>query len=290
MKREMIIFLCSLILEFAIAPLRVVTITPEFSGFKLALFVGFVIYYFFTYLILWKYSNGNRPFVLFLLIMGGCLLVQLPIRILEFHSCLSSFPEFLFHILGIFLAYATFRMKAYIRCFFFLFGFMASIYMVMFGFNYWFNYVSNGNFTGKVIEHFNKTELVLFDREGKQINLNYKKERYLILNFWTTACGYCIQEIPEINKLFDSLSDQNDIMLYGICVDYNNDAEQAFKILGLKGAKYPNFMLKKNPDLLQQMKIKYYPTILIVDTRNNDIICRGNMEVVQLFVNKLLDK
>ncbi|MET0298732.1 MAG: TlpA disulfide reductase family protein [Flavitalea sp.] len=39
---------------------------------------------------------------------------------------------------------------------------------------------------------------------GKQINTDNLKGKIVILNFWSTTCGPCIEEMPGLNKLIDS--------------------------------------------------------------------------------------
>ena len=38
--------------------------------------------------------------------------------------------------------------------------------------------------------------------QGKLVNLSDYKGKVVLLNFWGTWCGPCLQEIPDFNKLY----------------------------------------------------------------------------------------
>ena len=54
------------------------------------------------------------------------------------------------------------------------------------------------------------------DLDGKYINATDLKGSYVLVNFWATWCAPCIEEIPELNKLF---RDNDNIQLVGIAID-----------------------------------------------------------------------
>jgi peroxiredoxin len=49
----------------------------------------------------------------------------------------------------------------------------------------------------------------LKDIDGKSHSLAALKGKIVVLNFWFTACGACIQEMPELNKLQQQYADKN---------------------------------------------------------------------------------
>ncbi len=49
----------------------------------------------------------------------------------------------------------------------------------------------------------------LKDVDGKTVSLSALKGKTVVLNFWFTACGGCIQEMPELNKLQQQYAGKN---------------------------------------------------------------------------------
>lgn len=49
----------------------------------------------------------------------------------------------------------------------------------------------------------------LKDIYGKTVSLAELKGKTVVLNFWFTACGNCVQEIPELNKLQQQYAGKN---------------------------------------------------------------------------------
>ena len=44
--------------------------------------------------------------------------------------------------------------------------------------------------------------IVLQDQYGKKHNLEEYKGKVVVINFWATWCGYCVQELPEFEKVY----------------------------------------------------------------------------------------
>jgi thiol-disulfide isomerase/thioredoxin len=72
-------------------------------------------------------------------------------------------------------------------------------------------------------------EIVGTDLNGKPLKLSDYRGRVVVLSFWFTGCGPCMEMIPKERKLVDSLKDQP-FALLGICGDTKLET-------GLKTAK-----------------------------------------------------
>jgi peroxiredoxin len=53
----------------------------------------------------------------------------------------------------------------------------------------------------------------LKDIDGKTVSLASLKGKTVVLNFWFTACGSCVQEMPELNKLQQQYAGKNVVFL-----------------------------------------------------------------------------
>jgi peroxiredoxin len=61
-------------------------------------------------------------------------------------------------------------------------------------------------------------DFVIKDMDGKDVNLAAFRGKVVLLNFWATWCGPCLQEIPEFVDLQARYRDQG-LVIVGISVD-----------------------------------------------------------------------
>ena len=60
-------------------------------------------------------------------------------------------------------------------------------------------------------------EFELMDLEGNMVKLSDLRGTNLIINFWATWCPYCVDEMPDLQKLHDKYKD-DDFMVIAINV------------------------------------------------------------------------
>lgn len=96
-----------------------------------------------------------------------------------------------------------------------------------------------------------------------------------IVNFWSNGCGTCIEEMPELEQMYQEFKEQN-INLIGVGADSGESEEQlatAQEILKEKGVTYQN--ISPNPenafykDFISELT--GYPNTYIVDREGNII-------------------
>lgn len=96
-----------------------------------------------------------------------------------------------------------------------------------------------------------------------------------IVNFWNNGCGTCIEEMPELEELYQQFKEQN-INLIGVGTDSGEGEEQlstAKEILEEKGVTYINISPDPEGTFYQEFisDIFTYPTTYIVDSDGNII-------------------
>ena len=62
--------------------------------------------------------------------------------------------------------------------------------------------------------------------DGSLIKLSENRDKNVLLNFWYTGCGFCVTEMPDLQKLQDTYPD--DLLLLAINVGENKDEIEAF--------------------------------------------------------------
>lgn len=96
-----------------------------------------------------------------------------------------------------------------------------------------------------------------------------------IINFWNNGCGTCIEEMPELEELYQQLKEEN-INLIGVGTDSGEGDEQletAKEILAEKGVTYQNLSPGPDGDFYKDFvsQLAGYPTTYVVDSEGNII-------------------
>ena len=103
--------------------------------------------------------------------------------------------------------------------------------------------------------------LVLYDQYGKEHNLEEYKGKVVVINFWATWCGYCVEEMPAFEKVYKEFgSNEKDVIFLGVAgpkskENLNNvdvEKEEVIKFLNEHKITYPNlttYVINKNGNL-----------------------------------------
>jgi thiol-disulfide isomerase/thioredoxin len=92
--------------------------------------------------------------------------------------------------------------------------------------------------------------------------------KYILLDFWYTACGPCIKEIPELNEFYAKLLKREDVILISINTDAaNGQNNEAYVIDKSKHYKisFPVVYDKSTPSIAEQLDVQGYPQKFILD-------------------------
>ena len=93
--------------------------------------------------------------------------------------------------------------------------------------------------------------IVLYDQYGKKHNIEEYKGKVVVINFWATWCGYCVQEIPEFEKVYKEFgSNKKDVIILGVAgpkskENQNNvdvEKDKVISFLKKKNIIYPSLM------------------------------------------------
>ncbi|MGM0873356.1 MAG: TlpA disulfide reductase family protein [Bacillota bacterium] len=79
-----------------------------------------------------------------------------------------------------------------------------------------------------VIEGEKAVDFSLKTVEDKEINLSHFHGKVIVVNFWTTWCAYCQEEMEELNKFYSETKSSN-VELIGVNVTSSEKSEQAVR-------------------------------------------------------------
>jgi len=86
-------------------------------------------------------------------------------------------------------------------------------------------------------------DLELTDINKKRINLSDLKGSVVLVNFWATWCGSCVEELPSMERLFRLLSVNSGFKM--VTILYKDDLQQASGYMKQNGYTFPVYL---NPD------------------------------------------
>lgn len=96
--------------------------------------------------------------------------------------------------------------------------------------------------------------------DGTTIKLSEMRDKNVIINFWATWCGYCVLEMPDLQKLQETYKD--DLLILAVNVGESKEVVQKFmdeNNLNL------TVVLDKDMAVSNNYGIRSYPTTIAVN-------------------------
>lgn len=111
----------------------------------------------------------------------------------------------------------------------------------------------------------NSFSFSMVDANGKTLNLEELKGKVVFINFWATWCAPCIAEMPSIQKLYDKVKTDKDIVI--LTVEIDGKSEKALKFMQNKNLTLPVYFPQSAiPTEFLKGSI---PTTIILDKKGN---------------------
>lgn len=288
-KRLVYIVLISFFLDIAISPLR------GYVSLMSSAVVGFALYFIFTTIVIKKFANAFTPIYLLLAIVIGNSIFQVPARIFYFNSSLSSLPDYIMHIVGVFAGYwFILSRQRYLRTAIALLSIILCLFVYFKGYSMWMHKLNHDTFTGLVTLTPHITNVEFQTDIDNTLTLESFKGKYLVLDCWYTYCGVCYEKFPQVQKLYDTYKDNPEVIIYAMHSRLENqkdkeDVKKGSSILQKRGYSFPCLSIDMDNPVIKELGVNTYPTVLIFDKESN-LIFRGRIEIADKFVKKLLKK
>lgn len=120
--------------------------------------------------------------------------------------------------------------------------------------------------------------------EGKNVSLKDFRGKKVLVNFWATWCPYCIQEMPDLNKLYIENKDKDFVVL---AVDVGESKADVEKYI--KDNPYDfEVLLDKDGRVSMEYLVRGIPTSFMIDKEG---IIRGIKMNMMTYpeMNQMLD-
>lgn len=272
-KNDIIISLLSLTLCLICTPLRVLSLYN-------AAIIESIVYSFITFLLLRKYVDAKYSIIrIILCIILGRIIIELPIRIVDFDKTLPTLMVTIIVILSTILTGLIYSNK---KKYVIILSFISWIICAFIGHKVWFDYINFGHLSNiKITSHTIQTI-------EDEIKLDTIKSNYILLEFWNSSCGSCIKQFPQYQKLYDKY--KNEILIRSVFVRYkdNENIFDGINCINKQECNFPIWSIDKNSSLLKELEIKVYPTIIIIN-HDKEIIFKGNLKEAENKMYHLLD-
>ncbi|WP_397363741.1 peroxiredoxin family protein [Olleya sp. R77988] len=126
---------------------------------------------------------------------------------------------------------------------------------------------SDNSITKNPEEEFTKGEkaidFIATDLDGNTYKLSDLKGQVVVLNFWFTKCGPCIQEMPELNTLTEDFKDK-DVKFLAITFNQKDLVEQF-----LEDTKFDFTIIPNANDIISLYGVNSFPTSIVIDKDGN---------------------
>lgn len=109
-------------------------------------------------------------------------------------------------------------------------------------------------------------DFIVTDLKGNTIKLSELKGKVVVLNFWFTKCGPCVQEMPSLNKLVDEFKDK-DVVFLAITFNKKDIVEQF-----LKEKPFAYTIVPNANDVITMYGVKSYPTSIVINKKGEIIL------------------
>jgi peroxiredoxin len=96
--------------------------------------------------------------------------------------------------------------------------------------------------------------------DGKEIDLSSLKGKYVFIDFWGSWCAPCREEIPNIKKMYETISKDELVIIGMVCHD---EIEKIKKCISKEGVSYMNAMA--TDEIISAYGVNSYPTTFLID-------------------------
>lgn len=111
----------------------------------------------------------------------------------------------------------------------------------------------------------------------EMVSLEKYRGKYVFLDLFTTWCGPCIKELPEIKKVYDQV-DRSKIEFVGIIGE--DKPEKIAKIISNSGLNWRLIEANSVNNIFIKYKVNRFPTTLLIDP--NGIIIKSGFRSEEL--------
>ena len=110
----------------------------------------------------------------------------------------------------------------------------------------------------------NFPNITLKNIDGKDVNLvKASKDKLIVVSFWATWCGPCIQELEAINDSYEDMQEDYNFKLYAVSIDNSRSKSRIKPMVNGKDWDY-EVLLDSNQEMKKALNFSAPPYLLII--------------------------
>lgn len=99
--------------------------------------------------------------------------------------------------------------------------------------------------------------------DGTMIKLSDLRDKNVIINFWATWCGFCVEEMPDLQKLQETYKDEDLVIL---AVNVGETKEKVEKFIEDNQLNL-TVLLDKNSSIANTYGLRSFPSTLAINKK-----------------------
>ena len=111
-------------------------------------------------------------------------------------------------------------------------------------------------------------DFTALDQQGEEVSLSSLEGKPVIINFWTSWCTYCKQEMADFEQAYKTYGDRIDFMILNATTDSKESMSKAESYIESKGFDLP-FYFDTTGQATELYSITVYPTTYFIDAQGN---------------------
>lgn len=149
----------------------------------------------------------------------------------------------------------------------------------------------------KIAQEVNDTEVIemidftVFDENKNQVKLSEFRGKPIVLNFWATWCGYCVQEFPYFENTYNKYGDDVEFLMINLTDGESETLDSAKEFVEDKGYTFPVYY-----DLNLEASAVYeaysIPLTVVIDKDGNVVRYRSGAiteEILEKYITDTLE-
>jgi len=150
------------------------------------------------------------------------------------------------------------------------------------------NKVAFGSFTGdKNIDLKHDYAFLGFSKGTEEkLSISDFKDKTIVLDFWNNNCGVCFEKFPKVDELRSKVTNKNVMFLAVNVFKRKSEIKNGLEMFRDEKLGYNTLFISE--ENAKELQVYAYPTVLVI--KDNKIVYRGTIEVLDVFKNKYFDK
>lgn len=123
----------------------------------------------------------------------------------------------------------------------------------------------------------------VYDMEGNKVSLSSFKGKPVVINFWATWCGYCVNEFPHFENAWKKYGDRVEFMIVDLADGAYETEAKAKAFIEKAGYTFPVYF-DNDSDAAMKYSATSIPMTIFIDENGNFVYKRvGAMNEQMLF-------